>query len=118
MSEADVYLTVRPGTTVHILAEAADHTKASAEKVPEVKRNYPDTVAAAVLERLERYGSPHVREAHDGLTKIGYLMHPSVPRNPHGQPQSYLRIHDPNRPGPAIGYLTRRTSHSPWTGSN
>jgi hypothetical protein len=105
MTEADVYITVRPGTTVHIRAEAAEDTTAPADKAPQVRRNYPDTVAAAVLDRLERFGSPHVREAHDELMKMGYLMYPSVPRNPNGQPQSYLRIHDPNRPGPAVGYL-------------
>lgn len=105
MNDADIYVTVRPGTTVHIRAEAAEKS-APEEKVPGARRNYPDTVAAAVLDRLERYGSQHVREAYEGLAEIGYYLRPSVPRDPNRQPQSYLRIHDPNRPGPAVGYLT------------
>lgn len=76
------------------------------EPVSREQRNDPDGVAAAVLARLETYGSPHAREAYDGLAEIGYLMLASVPRDPNGQPQSYLRIYDPNRPGPAVGYLT------------
>ena len=110
MDEADIYLTIRPGTTVHNRAEAAEEKKEPAEKAPEVKQNYPGTVAAAVLARPERYGSQHVREAHDGLAEIGYVLYPSVPRDPNGQPQSYLRIHGPNRPGPAIGHLAPQKS--------
>ena len=76
----------------------------------EAKRGNLDTVVAvvvaAVLARLETYGSPLVRQAYSGLAAIGYVMRPSVPRDPSRPPQSYLRIHDPNRAGPAIGYLT------------
>jgi TIR domain len=72
----------------------------------EAHRDHPDATLATVLARLETYGSPHVRHAYSGLAEIGYVMRPSVPRDPARPPQSYLRIHDPNRPGPAVGYLT------------
>jgi Zn-dependent peptidase ImmA (M78 family) len=65
----------------------------------------PDTVEEAI-QRLEAFGSPHVREAADGLRELGYVLIAPAVRVPGKRAQPYLRFHDPARPGPAVGYLT------------
>ena len=86
-----------------IAADSASTTRRLTTAAP--PNDKADTVAV-VLARLEANGSPLVRSAYDGLVEIGYVMRPSTPRDPSGPRQSYLRFHDPARPGPAVGYLT------------
>jgi len=63
-------------------------------------------VLETALDRLEKSGSPHVREVAEGLMALGYHLVPPGVRIAGKRPENRLRIHDPVRPGPAIGYLT------------
>jgi len=105
MGENDIHITVTPGTRLVItVAATGDGTLAAEPTPPPVGEG--DVGLAAALSRLEKSGSPHVREAADGLAALGYeLMAPKVLVDGK-RAENYLRFHDPARPGAAIGYLT------------
>lgn len=71
----------------------------------EVRLGEPDELEEA-LQRLETFGSPHVREAAYRLRDLGYILVAPTVRVPGKRAEPYLRFLDPERPGPAVGYLT------------
>src|ERR1035441_1360827 len=103
----DLYITVKPGMTLHITV-AGDGDVQGGGPVPgpgpERRQDGPDATLAAALDRLERSGSPYVREVAEGLTALGYDLVPANSRTEGKRPENYMRFHDPARPGPAIGY--------------
>lgn len=64
----------------------------------------PDEIESAI-QRLEAFGSRHVREAANGLRDLGYVLVAPTVRTPGKRAEPYLRFLDPARPGPAVGYL-------------
>jgi hypothetical protein len=103
----DLYMTVTPGTTLHITVagESAESGGLASGQAPEPVQGGPDAALAAALDRLEKSGSPHVREVAEGLLALGYTLVPASSRTEGKRPENYVRFHDPARPGPAIGYL-------------
>ena len=61
------------------------------------------------IRRLESSGSsPNIREAVDGLRRLGYtLRRPET--TPGKRPENYLRIMDPTYTAHGVGYLTPMT---------
>jgi hypothetical protein len=104
----DLYMTVKPGMTLHITVagDIAESGGPVSGPAPEpLQGGGPDAALAAALDRLERSGSPHVREVAEGLMALGYTLVPASSRTEGKRPENYVRFHDPARPGPAIGYL-------------
>jgi hypothetical protein len=101
MDGNDIYITLAPGTRLHIIV-----TPPQTPLPPQ--SGEPAAGVTAALRRLERSGSPHVREAADGLLALGYTLVAPQVRIDGKRAENYLRFHDPVRPGPAVGYLTPR----------
>lgn len=103
----DLYMTVSPGTTLHITVagDSAVSGGPVAGPAPEPLQATRGTDLAAALDRLERTGSPHVREVAEGLMTLGFTLVPPISRTPGKRSENYVRFHDPARPGPAVGYL-------------
>ena len=65
----------------------------------------PNEIEEAI-ERLERMGTPYVRETANRLRDLGYVLVVPTVRIPGKRAEPYLRFIDPARPGPAVGYIT------------
>ena len=86
MEETTIDLAAEPGTELHLHLhpEPGVHIRinitAPVGRPPvQEKPQEPPTAVAAALARLERTGSPHVREVADGLMAMGYVLAPWFP---------------------------------------
>jgi hypothetical protein len=113
MSEAQqihIHLTPQPGTTVHVTVAGDNITVATDNSDggtwPQDQASSLDDAIEEALRRLESSGSsPNIREAVDGLLRLGYrLRRPKT--TPGKRPENYLRIMDPAYTAHGVGYLT------------
>jgi hypothetical protein len=100
-----IELTIEPGTDLIVHVAGTGSGAGDLQEPPPAPRRQNDAIEDAI-KRLEEYGSPHLREAANGLRDLGYLLVAPAVRVPGKRAEAYVRFHDPGRPGAAVGYLT------------